>query len=199
MRRFTATVLLFFALVTPAAAQTADNTAYVQALTQVIALLMKQVEVLQARLLALEASQPQELAPVSFPAGMTQSNVRLDEGVPQPQLQLQTRIVHTEYFGTNKVISERETQDSEITLGPKDSLRILVLIGNPDPNFTPGFSCNRFGAWTGPVTYDQWFENVRPDGTYGRGGGAYGGLYPFGVRCSQGSSVFERSFEVALQ
>lgn len=188
-------IVLSLLLPTGAHAQTADNTAYVQALTQVIALLMKQVEVLQARLLALEASQPQELAPNILPAGITQTNVRLDEGVPQPQLQLQTRIVHTEYFGTNKAISERETKDSEITLGPKDSLRILVLIGNPDPNFTPAFSCNRVGGWTGPVAYDQWFENVRPASET-----TNWQSFLFGVRCTaQDGTVSERSLDVTLK
>lgn len=71
------------------------------------------------------------------------------------------------------------------------NFRIRFLVGNPDKNFIPDFTCEKFGRWSGPVEpYDHWIESIIP-----------GELDPevqgqWGIRCFTSTETVEKIINV---
>lgn len=151
------------------------NRQLIVALKQVIALLVQQVAELTRQLqeqqvnLGAITEQPLYVPVPTLPqniASSTNKNVR--EGVAYPRVMLQAHALRREpernpqngtYF-REEAISGNEVRNINSNRG--DKLRILISVGNPDRNFTPIFTCSKFGDWSGLVApYDQWDENVK--------------------------------------
>lgn len=91
----------------------------------------------------------------------------------------------------NKILSlSRKTS----LLCEDDKLNISISVGNPNPAFTPPFSCEKFGRWDGVLDLDkyswEWKGPFAPYDHWEEDLPLIGGLY--GVRCSiDGSYVSE--------
>lgn len=190
-----AIALLLSIVAIPAHAQTQVEleSQYRQALATLIDLLIKQVQILQQKLVELQqatnkASGQQYTYP-EVPRGIEHYPAEnlLESGVIQPAVSLTTRENYKVfgeqgkqpgyYWFTQTSTSTLKMRGSEAQTGEKPQLAIFVAVGNPDKNFIPSFTCAKFGVWSGQVEpYDHWEENV-PVAT-----GSYG------VRCASSES-----------
>lgn len=185
MKKLIATVLVAMTILvaTPVRAQAVDilpvqqdlEGQYRALLIQVIELLKQQLAILVAQL---ERQKELELREMPKPKNIDKAtNVKIDEATGDllPSVILQARATRTinpnpGHFKTEDIWQDGKQINVRTGSGViPDELNILVNVGNPDVDYLPKFTCEKFGQWQGPVDpSDHWEKVADPQpGVYG--------------------------------
>lgn len=187
MKRTLTALILAIALLSPLSAPRASamtNAEIIQQieLLQTILALMQKIQELQAQLAAMQQQQNQAAGlpytNPAWPANLDKSTNKdvYEDGTLLPNVILQARglrIVNPNpgHYKTQEVAAS-STGILALRGGQSwlyDKLEILVNVGNPDPNYVPSWTCQKTGAWSGPIEpYDHWETITNPvTGSYG--------------------------------